>query len=281
MRLIFAVVFAAGLALAGLAASMVKSYMGQQNAVIEAERAVAAERVDVVEVYALRHAVAYGDRIGPDDLGVIQYAKPFLPEGTFSNFDDIFPDGEDVQRMVVRPMEALEPLMAVKVTEPGATVGLVTKLAKGMRAFTIRTDVSSGVSGFLRPGDHVDVYWSGIAPGTQQEVTRLIKTGLEIIAIDQSANEMQTSATIASTVTVQASAQDVASLAQAQSSGRLSLALVGMGDDTVSEVIEVDQNTLFGIEASGPVAERAPEKICTVRTRKGAEIIEIEVPCLN
>ena len=78
-----------------------------------------------------------------------------------------------------------------KVTEPGEDAGITTRLAKGMRAFAISVDVSSGVSGFLRPDDKVDVYWTGSVDGRDGELTRLIETGVKIIAVDQQANERQ------------------------------------------------------------------------------------------
>ena len=53
--------------------------------------------------------------------------------------------------------------------------------------------------------------------------------------------------TIARTVTVAISPQQVAGLAQAQSTGRLSLSLMAANDETVAEAIEVDQRALLGI----------------------------------
>lgn len=82
-------------------------------------------------------------------------------------------------------------------------------------------------------------------------------------------------------MTVAASAQQVASLAQAQSTGQLSLSLVGSGDARTDEVIEVDQNALLGlVEAETPQAIQEKE-VCTIRTRRGAEVVEIEIPCTN
>ena len=52
---------------------------------------------------------------------------------------------------------------------------------------------------------------------------------------------------IARTVTVSVSPQQVAALAQAQSTGNLSLSLVGAEDDTVAAAIQVDQHALLGI----------------------------------
>ena len=74
----------------------------------------------------------------------------------------------------------------------------------------------------------------------------------------------------------------VAALAQAQNSGRLSLSLVGAADDTIAQTIEVDQKSLLGIQEEEQVAEVVEEeKVCTIRTRRGAEVVEIAIPCSN
>lgn len=285
MRAIFAIVFVAGLGLAALAANMVKSYMASQHTVLQAERAAAAQRVDVVPVVAVKAPVKYGQQLTPNDVQVIAYAKTALPKGTFSSLDAFFSKGGEVPRTVLRPMEALEPVLAVKVTEPGADAGLVTRLGKGMRAFAIRTDVSSGVSGFLRPGDRADVYWTGHVSGREggSEITRLIQPAIEIMAVDQTDDTTRDGAKVARTVTVKADPQQVAALAQAQSTGRLSLALVGVADETVSEVIEVDQKSLLGIAdiAAPAAAPASAPQICSVRHRKGAELVVMQVPCTN
>ena len=73
----------------------------------------------------------------------------------------------------------------------------------------------------------------------------------------------------------------VAALAQAQTTGRLSLALVGAEDDTIASAIEVNQRSLLGLgEIDAPV-EKEKERVCTIRTRRGAEVVEIPIPCTN
>ena len=105
-----------------------------------------------------------------------------LPEGVFLDAAALFPAGEE-PRVVLRAMEAGEAILAVKVTEPGEDAGVSSRLSAGMRAFAVRVDVASGVSGFLRPGDRVDVYSTGRAGDS--DVTKLIQTGIRIVAIDQ------------------------------------------------------------------------------------------------
>ena len=122
-----------------------------------------------------------------------------------------------------------------------------------MRAFAIRVDVASGVSGFLRPGDVVDVYWTGQRQG--DEVTRLVEARVPIIAVDQTTDADRVEASVAQTVTVEATPLQVASLAQAQATGSLTLSLVGVGDEGVAEAVEVDQRRLLGLAMQEPEPE--------------------------
>ena len=130
-------------------------------------------------------------------------------------------------------------MLAVKVTGPGEEAGLTSQLERGMRAFAIKVDVSSGVSGFLRPGDRVDVYWTGnLGNGN---ITQLIHANVRLIAINQSADEDNNNPTVARTVTVEVNPTEVAKLAQAQATGRLSLSLVGAEDEAAIGALDEEE----------------------------------------
>lgn len=284
MRSLFGLVLLLGMGLAGFAVYMVQGFVSDQQTALAQERAKAADTVPTTQIYAPTRTVLYGEPLTKDDVALIDYAIKYIPEGAFATFEELFPEGEGTPRVVLRQMEKDEPVLAIKVTEPGQDAGITSRLDRGMRAFTIKVDVASGVSGFLRPTDRVDVYWSGSVRGEgNQSFTQLIKSNVEIIAIDQSANGERNEASIARTVTVQVSPQDVAVLAQAQSTGALSLSLVGDNDDTVTGEILVDQRSLLGLAA--PVVEQvveAPQRqVCTIITNKGGERIEVPIPCTN
>ena len=228
----------------------------------------------------------YGQRLTREDVRQVNWPENAIPEGTFIEEAALFPENSDDLRVVLRAMEKDEAIMAGKVTEPGADTGLTSQLERGSRAFAIRVDVSSGVSGFLRPGDRVDVYWTGRVSGMDRnssgEVTKLIETGVQLIAVDQMANGDHSEAMIARTVTVAVNPQQVGALAQAQSTGSLSLSLVGNLDDTVAEAIEVDQRSLLGLAEAPQIQEvrEAPrQQVCTIRTRRGAEVVETPIAC--
>lgn len=281
MRIVFGLVLLAGLALAGSAVYLAQGYISTYQAELARERAARAEIVPTVEIFVVERQLRYGDALTQEDVKSVAWPETSLPEGVFRTIDELFPQGTDELRTVLRTMEANEPILAVKVTEPGEDAGVSARLAPGMRAFAIRVDVASGVSGFLSPGDRVDVYWTGTAQrasGEDQEVTKLIEASVQLIAIDQSVDEDRSGATVARTVTVQATPRQVAALAQAQATGRLSLALVGTRDDSLTEGVEIDQRELLGIEEA-EIVEVERERQCTVRTRRGAEVVEIPIPC--
>jgi pilus assembly protein CpaB len=284
MRLVFGLVLVVGVALAGFAVYMAQNYIGAYESALNEARSKTVAEVPTQQIYVTTRAIAYGEQILAEDVALAPWPTEILPEGFFDEENPLIdPTGQP--RVAVRAMEKFEALMDVKVSEPGGDAGLTSRLEKGQRAFAVKVDVASGVSGFLRPGDRVDVYWTGRLPDDDPnlprgDVTKLIQTGIRLIAIDQSAQADSTAAAIARTVTVAASPQEVAALAQAQSTGKLSLSLMSLNDDTVAEAIEVDQRSLLGLQQTERKVE-AKLKPCVMRVRRGAEVVEKPIPCTN
>jgi pilus assembly protein CpaB len=277
MRIVYFVVLGLGLALAGFGVYMTQSYIGQTQAELEEAVRNAQPGIRTVEILIAARPLRYGEPITSEDVYVADWPDYAVPEGSFATREALTPDPTR-PRVALRAMEAMEPILAVKVSEPGEVAGITARLTRGLRAFTIRIDTTSGISGYLRPSDSVDIYWTG-RTDNQGELTRLLATGLRIIAVDQDANQDAVfSAGVPRSVTVEATPDVVAILAQGQSTGRLSLSLVGMDDTTTSTSgIEVDQRRLLGMEAP----QNAPVHTCSVRTRRGAEVVVIDIPCTN
>ncbi|MBZ0128043.1 MAG: Flp pilus assembly protein CpaB [Rhodobacteraceae bacterium] len=276
MRLVFGLILVIGMGLAGFAVYMAQGRFNEYQSAIDLQRKALSQNVPLVRVFISKGPLRYGQKLTKEDVRFVSWPENAIPEGAFTDPKELFPEGVDKPRTVLRAMEKDEAILAVKVTEPGEDAGVASRLSPGMRAFTIRVDVASGVSGFLRPGDSVDVYWTGQVKG--RDVTRLILEGIKLIAIDQMADEDRNNPVVATTVTAEVSPGVVASLAQAQATGRLLLSLRGSEDTTSLGQIEVDQKQLLGIvDEEVQTVER--EKVCTIKTRKGAEVINIPIPC--
>lgn len=276
----FGLVLLVGLALAGFAVYMVQSYFGQQQVALAQERELRLKTGPLVEVYVLNKPMNYGDPITPEDVQKIYWQENALPEAIFREEKELFPEGAKGPRYLMRGMDKFEPLLASRVTEPGEAAGLTGKLGPGLGAFTIKVDASSGLAG-LQPEDRVDVYWTGTPPGGGDEVTRLIEAAVEIIAVDQEPKvEGDDALQMVRTVTVSGTRDKVARLAQAQATGRLALSVVGHGAVAADGKVEVTGSSLLGITAEEVVQVEA-DRVCTIRTRKGGEAVEIPIPCTN
>lgn len=283
MRAVFGLVLVLGMALAGAAVYMIQGYIAQTEALLQRERDFNAKAGKLVEVYVFNKALNYGDALTPEDVQLIYWPQKALPEEIFQDPVLLFPENAKGPRYIMRRTEAYEPVLSSRVTEPGELAGLTAKLKPGMRAFAIKVGVATGVSGFVQPDDFIDIYWTGSISGVEGEVTRLIESSVQIIAVNDAFNEGQvTSGNDAKTITVAASPEKVARLAQAQATGRLSMSLVGDGTEVVTEKVEVDTNSMLGIvKEEVVVAPVIEEKVCKRKERKGTEVIETIIPCTN
>ncbi len=285
MRMVFSLVLVVGLALAGFAVYMTQKYFSQSQAELNYERDLRAKTGPLVQVYVVNKVKKYGEVLTKDDVQLIYWQQSALPDHPFQKEEVLFPPTEKDPRYVSRQIEKFEPILAENVTEPGKPAGLTSMLGQGETAFAVKVDVASGVAGFVQVGDRVDVYWtgslSGAASGTSDEMTRLIETGVRVVGVDQQSDNSTATAAVARTVTLAASREDVARLTQAQATGRLTLALVGTTDTTVAGKIEVNSNQLLGITPEQLAVVPDAPKVCTIKTRRGADVVETAIPCTN
>ncbi|MEM6619098.1 MAG: Flp pilus assembly protein CpaB [Pseudomonadota bacterium] len=279
MRIVFALILFMGIAIAGGAVYMAMERFNQYEAALAHSRSKSGPQIKLAKVYVAKSPLEYGQQLTRDDVTLVDWPAAHLPEGVFKEEEALLGSGEDGDvRTVVREMVPGEVVLATKLTGRGEDAGVSSRLERGMRAFAIRVDVASGVSGFLRPGDRVDVYWTGRNGG--EVVTKLILDDLELIAIDQSADSARNRPTVARTVTVSADSRTIAALVQAQSTGSLLLSLRGIGDDSNDAGIEVTHRDLLGIEEEEEVVVKE-KQVCTIKNRRGSEVIEIPIPCAN
>ena len=277
MRLVFALVLLIGMGLAGFAVYTVNQYIGGLEAVAERERQRASNVIQTSEIYAPSRNLTYGEFLRPEDVKTIRYASSNLPAGTFTSMEDLFPDGEDVPRVVKIPMHVNEPILNYKVTAPGAPQGIPALLDPGMRAFPLPNSLVEDFAGEMRISDRLDLYWIGNIGGEQS--SRLVKGALEIVSMDEPDVNGNGGGR---NVFLQVTQEDFADLRVLQAAGSLSLTPVARVDTEGGDTtIETDILDALGIEKEEFVAPEvvvAPE-ICTRRERRGLNIVVIEVPC--
>ncbi|MCG3267977.1 Flp pilus assembly protein CpaB [Yoonia sp. I 8.24] len=276
MRGVFGLVLLVGMGLAGFAVYMVNQQIEQTASQLARAEAQRDGAVQTVDVYTVNKAFSYGDVLTADDVVLIKYARDSLPEGILREEEALFPPEYAAKsRVVILPIIPNEPLTQSRLAAPGATRGLTALLDPGMRAFPIQGRVT-GSFGTLRPDDRIDLYWSGQLQSGRR-VTNLLKSGLEIIAApdEERSNGIDQ-------VIVQITPQEVAELTQAQSSGTLTISLVGSGDSvSITESISADNLSVTGEIIEEEEEEEVVEEDakCYGYERRGTERVEVEIPC--
>ncbi|MDN5293985.1 MAG: pilus assembly protein CpaB [Eubacteriales bacterium] len=108
---------------------------------------------------------------------------------------EMYGDVKDVVGKITRyDLSAGEPVLKNKVAggKEGAAAGLAYAVPKGMRAVTISVNAITGVNGFVRPGDRVDLAVTAdverpVAGGNKERVAinRIIVQNLEVLAVEK------------------------------------------------------------------------------------------------
>jgi pilus assembly protein CpaB len=131
--------------------------------------------------------------------------------------------------VVRNALDAGEPLTANRVARPGDRSFLAAVLKPGHRAVTVNVSASTGVAGFVFPGDHVDLILSravgGSAGGQQRMVSETVLSDLRVVAIDQRAANEKNEIVIPTTVTLEVTPKHAEVVALITEMGKLSLSL--------------------------------------------------------
>ncbi len=245
-----AVVFA--LVFGGSAAIGVRQYVGRG----------AAPRVETVSVVVASLNIPRGMLVSPDLIKTHDYPKDLVPIGAILNKDD----AQD--RSALTSMVTGEPLLESKLSPKGQR-GLASLVVGGMRAFTITTNVASGVAGFILPGNKVDVLLTISNGGASNDFTgggstTTLLQNVEILAVDQKVEapaDNKVDSTNLRSVTLLVTPGQAAKLSLGQSKGTLHLTLRNPNDQLAATVRPTTVNDIqFLAEAPvRPWDERAKD----------------------
>ena len=194
-------------------------------------------RADRAESGTVRVAVAsvpfdYGSQITPDKVRFVAYPARSLPPGVFKSLDQLMPMGKS--RVALRPIQPNQLLLATDLTGEGQNASIAALLPDGMRAASVKINNVSGVAGFVKPNDTVDVLITRQAIGEGRnaaQVTDVLLQNIRVIAMDQRAKSESPNAAVARTATLEVTPIDAQKMALGQQLGDLSLVLRKPGED--------------------------------------------------
>ena len=199
----------------------------------------------------------FGVAVTADKIRFAPYPASSLPPGVFRDLAQLSPEGKS--RVALRPIQVNQLLLSSDLTGAGQTASIAALLKDGMRAASVRVNDVSGVSGFVKPNDTVDVLITRQAIGDQRDaqVTDVLLQNVRVMAIDQSSENKDSTASVARTATLEVSPLDAQKLALGQQLGTLNLVLRKPGEEqNVPYVETVSLNDLryrlYGPAHAGP-----------------------------
>ena len=130
-----------------------------------------------------------------------------------------------------QPIAPGQPVTLDQIVAPGSRSFLAAALRPGMRAVSVRVTATSGISGFVFPGDRVDLLITYPVPSTknggyQHKAAETVLRAVRVIAIDQLLEKTKDGrAYLAHTATLEVTPKQSEIIALASQMGRLSLSL--------------------------------------------------------
>ena len=133
--------------------------------------------VATTEIVVAKDDLPIGSEIQRENLLIRDYPSEAYPrEGAFSDIEDV------IDRAVISPILKDEPILAGRVTEKGAGVGLAPLIPEGKRAVAIAINQVSGVSGYINPGSEVDILLTGQPQGTTERLTATVLENVTVLS---------------------------------------------------------------------------------------------------
>ena len=133
--------------------------------------------VATTEIVVAKDDLGIGSEIQRENLLIRDYPSDAYPrEGAFSDIEDV------IDRAVISPILKDEPILAGRVTEKGAGVGLAPLIPEGKRAVAIAINQVSGVSGYINPGSEVDILLTGQPQGTTERLTATVLENVTVLS---------------------------------------------------------------------------------------------------
>jgi pilus assembly protein CpaB len=216
-------------------------------------------------VYALQPVVVaaqdltFGTTLKPEQLKVAMFPKESVPLGSYAVPESLV--GQNTKVFLLTN----EPVLESKLSSKGG--GLSLTIPKSMRAASIPVDRVSGVSGFVLPGDRVDVIMIIERPGTTRDpIAKTILQNIEVLTAGERTEQKGNKTITVQAVTLLVDPPGAEAVALATNEGKIHLALRNPTDMDTVKIASLTRMKLLGeaetkvTPASKLAKKKEPEK---------------------
>jgi pilus assembly protein CpaB len=187
---------------------------------------VQVEKMDAAPIVVSAGNLPWGTKLKPEMIKMAPYLKESLPVGYFSSSIDL------KDRVIIASLKLNEPITESKLAPTSVKTGGVSAVLKpGMRAIAVKGDKIIGISGFINPGNRVDVIVTVEEPKTKKIKSKIFLENTAVLATGTQIERNEKGEPMPVDVyTLEVTPVQAEKVALAASEGRLQFALRGVTD---------------------------------------------------
>lgn len=142
-----------------------------------------------------------------------------------------------IDTVVRSGITAGEPITEGRIVRPGDRGFLAAVLSPGMRAVTVPINATSGIAGFIFPGDRVDLILTHAIRldkeenGPLKRASETVLRDIRVLAVDQKTDDQNSEVKVAQTTTLEVTTKQAEMIAMLTEMGKLSLSLRSLAEE--------------------------------------------------
>jgi len=222
-----------------------------------------AGEAELVPLVVASKDITFATKLGEEHMRLVDFPAEAVPTGYYTTPDSVLDQTTKVF------LVAGEPILASKLSSVGG--GLSVRVPESLRASSVDVNEVSGASGFVLPGDRVDILCTiDNAPdqGNNVAVTKTIVQNVEVLAAGVKQTTNKNDPIKVQSVTLLVSPQQAEDLALGMHEGKIHLVLRNPVDHEIVEVDPTDTRTVFGLNKPKPKSTRRPTRRVSKPTPK-------------
>ncbi len=191
--------------------------------------AFAKQRGEIVNVAVAVTDLSWGTVLKPEMVKTVPFLKGSLTTGFYTDPASI------TGRVLITPVKADEPIFESRLAPTNVTTGGVAAvISRDKRAMTVKVDKVKGVSGFIHPGNRVDVVATFRPNYAQMPVTLTVLENIPVLATgtETEIRNKQEKPVEVDVITLEVSPNEAEVLALSSTEGKLQLSLRNFSDTT-------------------------------------------------
>ena len=233
-----------------------------------APKAVVKVESEAVPIAVAAVDLQWGTQLKPEMIKITPFLKDSLPEGHFTRTADLN------NRVVIATLKKGEPVVEHRLAPVSIETGGVSAILKsGKRAVAVKGDKVMGISGFINPGNRVDVLVTLVDPKTKKDKTKVVLENIPVLATGTQIQKNEKGEPMPVDVyTLEVTLEDAEKLALVASMGRLKFALRNITD---TEPVLTKGATIS--ETLSSLSMKEPKKKTTSKWRPRSNSVTVEV----